>query len=151
MVSPMKWAFLAFQFFMGAVFSLGLLILLSIVLLRNAGAFVRESADVFTYVVELFTSGFTQGTAPKGAVGWTTFWPQAVLTALFIAMIVSLFFPDSRTFLHSLALVTAITLLACAGWMREGMKMEIVCLPLMALWYLYYASCLWWKPSIRIG
>jgi hypothetical protein len=88
-----------------------LLILLAIVLLRSGAAFAKESAGALGYVATLFTSGFTQGTAPKAA-GWVVSLPQAGVALLFVAMAVSLFLPGAKIFLH---LIAALAGLACFG------------------------------------
>lgn len=144
----MKSAFLALRVLAAAAMCGALLLLFAIVLLRSAGAFAKESAGVLVYVTELFTSGFTKGTAPKDPAGWVVSWPQAGLAALFIAMLVSLFLPDSRTFLHSIAATAALTVLAGAWWMRTGLKLEILCLPMLALWFVYYVFCLFLKNPL---
>jgi hypothetical protein len=147
----MKSVFLILRLLTGAALFTALLLVSAIVLLRSFGTFAKESAGVLIYVTELFSSGFTKGTAPKDPAGWVISWPQAALAALLISMIVSLFLPDSKTFLHSVAASASLAVLAGAWWMRTGLKLEILCLPMLALWFIYYVFCLFWKPSGGIG
>src|SRR5438105_78645 len=105
----MKTFFLLWQILTGMMAVAALLILLAIVLLRSTAAFAKESAGVFTYVAQLFTSGFTKGTAPKDS-GWVVAWPQATLALLFVAMLVTIFMPGSKVLLHVVAALTGVAL-----------------------------------------
>jgi hypothetical protein len=147
----MKTALLALRILTGLMLAGGLLILLLIVLLRSAGALAKEGVGVLAYVVELFTSGFTRGTRPGEPSGWAVSWPQWGLAALFLAQFFSLFLPGAKPFLHGLALTTGVALIASAWWMRAGLKLEIFCLPLLAVWFGYYALCLWGRRGALGG
>src|SRR5664279_420877 len=103
----MKALFLILRITTGLMATGALLILLAIVLLRSGAAFAKESAGAISYVASLFTSGFTKGTAPKAA-GWVVSLPQAGLTLLFVAMLIAIFYPGAKIFLHSVAVLTAL-------------------------------------------
>lgn len=59
----MKNLFLLLRILTGLSVSTALVILLAIVLLRSGATFLKESVGVVGYVAQLFTSGFTKGTA----------------------------------------------------------------------------------------
>ena len=139
----MKTLFLLVQVVTGMMAVAALLILLAIVLLRSSAAFVKESAGAVGYVAKLFTSGFTQGTAPKQA-GWVVSWPQAGLALLFVAMLVTLFYPGAKIFLHLVAVLSALAVVWYARMLLTEVKLEILCLPLLAAWFSYYLMCLFW-------
>lgn len=120
-----------------------LLILLAIVLLRSTAAFAKESVGVLGYVAALFTSGFTKGTVPKAA-GWVASLPQAGLALLFVAMLVTVFLPGAKIFLHLVAALAAVAVIWYVQMMLTEVKLEILCLPLLAAWFCYYLMCLFW-------
>ena len=120
-----------------------LLILLAIVLMRSTAAFAKQSAGVLGYVAALFTSGFTRGTAPK-ASGWVVSLPQAGLALLFAAMLVTVFLPDAKIFLHSVAVLAGVAVVWYVRMLLMKVKLEILCLPLLAAWFTYYLMCLFW-------
>ena len=124
--------------------SSALVLLLAMVLLRSSAAFAKESVGVLGYVAALFTSGFTKGTAPKDPAGWVVSWPQAGLALLFVAMLVSLFLPEAKIFLHAVAAVAGLAVIWYVGMLLTDLKLEIVCLPLLVVWFLYYAMCVFW-------
>ena len=145
----MKTFFLLWQLLTGMMATAALLILLAIVLLRSSAAFAKESVGVLGYVASLFTSGFTRGTAPKAA-GWVVSWPQAGLALLFVAMLVTLFQPGARIFLHVVAALAGVAVVWYVRMMLTELKLEILCLPLLAAWLVYYLMCLFWyshQPS----
>ncbi len=129
---------------MMAVGALGILSV--IVLLRSGAAFLKESAGAVGYVAKLFTSGFTEGTAPKAA-GWLVSLPQAELALLFVAMLVSLFLPGAKIFLHLIAVMAGVALIWYVRMLLAEVTLEILCLPLIAFWFFYYAMCLFWQGN----
>jgi hypothetical protein len=140
---PMKTLFLLVQVTTGLMAVAALLILLAIVLLRSSAAFAKESAGALGYVAALLTSGFTKGTAPKAA-GWVVAWPQAGLALLFVAMLVTLFLPGAKIFLHLVAALAAVAVVWYVRMLLTEVKLEIFCLPLLAAWFTYYLMCLFW-------
>ena len=142
----MKTFFLLWQVITGMMAAAALLILLALVLLRSSVAFAKESAGALGYVAALFTSGFTKGTAPKAA-GWVVSLPQAGLAVLFVAMLVTLFLPGAKNFLHLVAALAAVAVIWYVRMMLTEMKLEIFCLPLLAVWFVYYLMCLFWHAD----
>ena len=140
----MKVLFLLLRMTTGLMAVGALLIMLGIVLLRSGAAFAKESVGVLGYVAALFTSGFTRGTPPKDPAGWVVSLPQAGLAILFVAMLVSLFLPGAKVFLHLVAALAGLAVVWYVRMMLTEVKLEILCLPLVAVWFVYYALCVFW-------
>lgn len=144
----MKSLFLLLRILTGLSVSTALVLLLAIVLLRSGATFLKEGVGVVGYVAQLFTSGFTRGTTPPPPRGWIVALPQGALAALFITMILSLFHPDERILLHVVAAMAGVALVWYARMLlTNNVKLEILCLPLLAVWFLYYAMCLFWSGN----
>jgi hypothetical protein len=142
----MKNLFLLLRVLAGLSASTALVVLLAIVLLRSGAAFMKESAGVVGYIVQLFTSGFTKGTTPPR--GWVVGLPQVGMAALFVAMIVSLFHPDARILLHVIAALAGVAVVWYTRTLLiDDVKLETLCLPLLAVWLLYCAMCLFWNSN----
>jgi hypothetical protein len=124
-----------------------LLVLLAIVLLRSGLQFMKEGVGVLGYVAALFTSGFTKGTPPKDPAGWIVSPQQAGLAVLFVAMLFTLFHPGARIFLHVVAAMAAIAVIWYVRMMLTEAKLEILCVPLLVIWFLYYAVCIFWSGN----
>jgi hypothetical protein len=137
--------FLLLRVTTGLMAAAGLLVLLLIILLRSGAAFLKESAGVLGYVVALFTSGFTKGTAPKDPAGWVVSLPQAGLAILFVAMLIALFYPGAKIFLHLVAALAGVALIWYVRMLLTEVELEIFCLPLLAVWFFYYALCIFWR------
>lgn len=137
-------AFLLFRCLTGLLLGAGLILLLLIMLLHSAANFMREGASVLGYVAALFTSGFTKGTPPPDPRGWITTLPQVGLALLFLAMQVSLFYPAAKPFLHAVAAFSLLALGWYARMMWTGWQLEILCLPALLTWWLYYGLSLFW-------
>jgi len=142
----MKALFLILRITTGLMATGALLMLLAIVLLRSGAACVKESAGAIGYVASLFTSGFTKGTAPKAA-GWVVSLPQAGLALLFVAMLVTLFLPGTRILLHLVAALAGLTVVWYVRMQLTELRLEIFCLPLLVVWFIYYAMCLCWHAN----
>lgn len=142
----MKTLFLILRITTGLMASGALLILLAIVLLRSGAAFAKESAGAIGYVASLFTSGFTKGTAPKAA-GWVVSLPQAGLTLLFVAMLVTLFLPGTKILLHLVAVLAGLAVVWYLRMLLTQVQLEIFCLPLLVVWFVYYTMCLCWHAN----
>lgn len=144
----MKNLFLLLRILTGLSVSTALLVLLLIVLLRSGAAFMKESVGVVGYVAQLFTSGFTKGTTPPPPRGWVVGLPQFGMATLFVGMIVSLFHPDARILLHVIAAAAVVAVIWYVQMMlTDNVKLEILCLPLLAIWFFYYAMCLFWSGN----
>jgi hypothetical protein len=144
----MKNLFLLLRILTGLSVSTALLVLLAIVLLRSGAVFLKEGVGVVGYVVQLFTSGFTEGTTPPPPRGWVVSLPNIGMAALFVAMIVSLFHPDARIPLHIIAATAGVAVIWCSQMLlTDDVKLEILCLPLLAVWFFYYAMCLFWSGN----
>jgi hypothetical protein len=150
--NKMKNLLLLLRILTGLSISTALVVLLAIVLLRSGAAFTKESVGVVGYVAQLFTSGFTKGTPPPPPRGWIISLPQVGMAALFIAMIVSLFHPDARILLHVIAAMAGVAVIWYARMLlTDDVKLEILCLPLLAVWFFYYAMCLFWSGNQTIA
>jgi len=143
----MKTLFLLLRILTGLSVSTALVILLAIVLLRSGGAFLKEGVGVLGYVARLFTSGFTKGTPPQDPRGWIVSLPQVGLAALLVAMIVSLFLPEAKILLHIVAVLAGVAVIWYVRMMLTKVKVEILCLPLLAVWFFYYAMCIFWSGN----
>lgn len=66
-------------------------------------------------------------------------------------MIVSLFHPDARILLHIIAAMAGITVIWYVRMMLTEVKLEILCLPLLAVWFFYYAMCIFWSGNQPIS
>ena len=124
-----------------------LVALLLIILLRSGAAFLKEGVCVLGYMGGLLTSGFTKGTPPAKPAGWVVSWPQLGLAILFVGMMISLFHPGAKLWLHLIAVLGGAAAIWFGRMLRTGMKLEIFCLPLLAVWFCYYAMCLCWTGS----
>jgi hypothetical protein len=121
---------------------ISLLLLSLVIFARDAASTARQGAQVLGYVVKLFTSAFTEGTAPTGEP-WRLGGLHIAIGVLSVAMFISAFAPGARWFLHTLATADAVLLLYYAGRsMLTGVTMEVVCVPFLAAWFVYYATCL---------
>lgn len=143
----MKALFLLLRVIAGLAAIGGLVILLLLVFLHSSLTFAKESVSVLGYVATLFTSGFTRGTPPPDPSGWIVSIPQAGLVVLFVAMIVSLFLPGARIFLHIIAVMAGIAMAWYLRMILTDVRLEIFCLPLLAAWFPYYAMCIFWSDN----
>ena len=146
----MKTLFLLWRVLTGLTATSALLILLAIVLLRSGAAFMKEGVGVVGYVAKLFTSGFTEGTPPKEPAGWVIALPQVGLASLFVAMIVSVFQPGARILLHVVAALTGVAVIWYVRMMLTEVELEILCLPLLVVWLIYYALCVFWPGNAPV-
>jgi hypothetical protein len=124
------------------------LVLLSLVVfLRDTASTAKEGMKVLGYTAKLFTTAFTEGTAPKTEPWHIGPW-QIIIGVLALAMLVSVFTPGSRGFLHGVAALAAVVMLGYARMIFTGASMEIVCLPFLVVWFGYYAMCLCCRPHL---
>jgi hypothetical protein len=143
----MKTLFLILRLITGMMAVGALVILFAIVFLRSAAAFAKEGVGVLGYVATLFTSGFTKGTAPRDPAGWVVAMPQVCLAVLFAAMLVSTFLPGTKILFHVVGVLAGVALIWYLRMMQTGAKLEILCLPLVAVWFLYYAMSVFWSGN----
>lgn len=139
--------FLVFRVITGMAAAAAFLQLLLIIFLRSALAFAKKSGSALKYVATLFTSGFTQGTAPKDPSGWIVSMPQVGLALLFVSMFVLVFLPTAKTYLHIVAAVGLVTGIWLVRVLLTTRHLEILCLPFFAIWFLYYVMCLFWHGN----
>ena len=69
------------------------------------------------------------------------------LAALLVAMIVSLFLPEAKILLHIVAVLAGVAVIWYVRMMLTEVKLEILCLPLVGVWFLYYAMCIFWSGN----
>ncbi|MEO8360610.1 MAG: hypothetical protein ABI672_11320 [Vicinamibacteria bacterium] len=117
-----------------------------VVFARDAASTAREGAQVLGYVAKLFATAFTEGSAPTTAPWRIGAW-QITIGLFSLAMFASVFTPGSRWFLHTVAVVATVVMLGYARTVFTGLTMEIVCLPFLAAWFLYYSACLFRNAS----
>ena len=139
---------LLLRYLTGLMLASAILVMVAIMFLHSAANFAKEGVGVVGYVISLFTSGFTQGHAPPDPRGWIASLPQIGLVLLFMAMIVSLFYPGAKVFLH----VVAVMAIAATVWyvrmIFTDVQLEILCLPVLPVWFIYYAICLFSSPIV---
>ena len=146
----MKTLFLLWRVITGLTATSALLILLAIVCLRSGAQFMKEGVGVAGYVARLFTSGFTEGTPPKKPAGWVVALPQVSLAILFAAMIVSVFLPGARIFLHVVAALAGVAVIWYVRMMLTEVELEILCVPVLVVWLIYYALCVFWPGNAPV-
>jgi len=139
----MKTFFLLLRIATGLMAIGGILLVLAIIFLRSLPGFAKHLAIIIGYLAVLFTSAFTKGTAPKDP-NWVIGLPQVALALLFVAMLVSAFLPGSKIFLHVLAGFVALPILWYVCMAMTEAKLEIFCLPVVVVWLVYYAFCIFW-------
>jgi len=114
---------------------------LAVFLLQNFIGLIKSGVGMIASVVTLFASGFRNSPEAPG--------PSVVISPVllglgitFSAMFVSVFLPGQRIFLHGLAVMA----LAAAGWdvwrATTTPNHEMLFLPLIVLWFVYYGLCL---------
>ncbi|GEM_PF-1803667 len=134
------------RYLIGLTLACGLLVVLLIVLLHSAANFAKEGVGVLGYVASLFASGFTAGTRPPEPRGWITSLPQVGLALLFVSMMATLFFPGAKVALHVVAAMAFVALIWFLRMMLMDLQLEILCLPFVLIWFIYYAWCIFWLP-----
>ena len=100
--------------------------------------------QVLGYTAKLFSTAFTEGTAPKTESWEIGLW-QITIGALSLAMLASVLTPGSRWFLHSVGVLAALVMSGYARMLFTGASLEIVCLPFLVVWFGYYAMCIFWR------
>lgn len=136
---------------MTALASLGALLLLSLVVfVQDAVSTAKQGAQVLGYVTKLFATAFTEGAAPKAVTSQVELW-QIMIAALALLMLISVFTPASRWFLHGVGLLTAIVMIGFARMIFTGASLEIICMPFLIVWIGYYAMCLFWRNNAVVS
>ena len=136
---------LLLRYLTGLMLAFAILVVVAIMFLHSAANFAKEGVRVLGYVISLFTSGFTQGNAPPDPRGWIASLPQLGLVLLFMAMIVSLFYPGAKVFLHVVAVMAFVATIWYVRMIFTNVQLEILCLPVLPVWFIYYAICLFWR------
>lgn len=127
--------------------SLSSFILLSlIVFLRDSASTAKQGMQILGYTTKLFATAFTEGTAPR-AESWHIGPWQIIISVLALAMLVSVFTPGTRWFLHSIAALAVVVMLGYARMIFTGVSLEIICLPFLVVWFGYYAMCVFWRAA----
>jgi len=139
----MKTFFLLLRIITGLMATGGILLVLAIIFLRSLPGFAKHIASIIAYLAVAFTSAFTKGTEPKDPE-WVVGLPQVALVLLFAAMVVSVFLPGSKIFLHVLAVFVALPVIWYVWMAMTEAKLEIFCLPVVVVWLVYYAFCIFW-------
>jgi len=129
-----------------AMSSLGAFILWCLVVfVRDTASLAKEGVGVLGYAAKLFASGFTEGVPPNNEPWRLGPW-QISIGMLALAMLVSVFTPGAKWLLHCVAGVAILVMLGYARMVSSGPSLEIVCLPFLLVWFLYYAMSLMWRP-----
>lgn len=143
----MKALFILLRIMTGLSVTSAIVVLLGIVLLRSGAVFLKEGVVTLGYVAKLFMSGFTEGTPPEAPRGLVVSMPQVGLAVLFVAMIVSVLLPGARILLHAVAAMAGLAMIWYVRLVLTDVKLEILCLPLLAVWFLYYVMCIFWSGN----
>jgi|JI10StandDraft_1071094.scaffolds.fasta_scaffold249380_3 hypothetical protein len=116
------------------------------VFVRETGSLAKEGLSVLGYTTKLFASGFTEGTPPN-IDAWRIGPWQIVIGVLSLAMLISVFTPGSRWFLHGVAALAVIVALGFAKTLASGVTLEIACMPFLIVWFGYYAMGILWQRN----
>ena len=118
-----------------------------IVFMRDAASTAKQGAEAVRYTTQLFVTAFTEGTAPKVEAWHIGPW-QIMIGVLTLAMLVSVFTPGTRWFLHSVAALAVLVMIGYARMIFTGVSLEITCLPFLVVWFGYYALCVFWRSAV---
>ncbi len=130
--------------------SLSSFILLSLVVfLRDTASTAKQGAEMVRYTTRLFVTAFTEGTVPKTETWHIEPW-QCLIGTLSLAMLVSVFTPGSRWFLHCIAALSVLAMIGYARMIFTGASLEIVCLPFLVVWFGFYAMCVFWRNNTAL-
>jgi hypothetical protein len=130
---------------MAALVSLSLIGL--VVFVRESAALAKQGLQVLGYVTTLFATAFTEGTAPKEAE-WQMSPMQIMIGVLSLVMLISVFTPETRWFLHLIGALAVIVMFGFSRMFFTETSLEIICLPFISIWFGYYAMCLFWKAPV---
>ncbi len=112
------------------------------ILITSAFELIKGGARAIFAVAKLFASGF-QKSSPIPPHDHLISLPLSGIDLLFLIMCVSVFLPDKKIFLH----VVAAFAVVAAGWrigiMAHQPDTPMLYLPTIALWFLYFAACLY--------
>lgn len=111
------------------------------ILVTGAFALLSGGAHAIWHVTKLFASGF-RDTSPTPQPRPLITLPLAGLVILFATMFTSVFTPSQRIFLHILAGMAAVAGIWVAWTLQTEPGDKIYYLPVIALWFVYYAVCL---------
>jgi hypothetical protein len=111
------------------------------ILVTSAFTLLEDSATIFVVLAKLVTSGFRDGGSASPNER-TIALPLVGLAILFLTMLTSVFTPGQKIFFHVVAAMSV----AAAAWqiwiMVQTPGTPMLYLPVIALWFLYYAVCL---------
>jgi hypothetical protein len=125
--------------------ALGALIVLAgtmaVFFINNLIGLIKGGVKTIAAVVTTFASGFQKSPeAPGPSIEFSPLLMGVAIT--FLAMFASVFMPGQRIFLHIVA-VMAVVAGAWDVWRSTTTPThEILYLPVVALWLIYYAMCL---------
>lgn len=138
--------FVIIRIFAGLASVMAFGVLSLVVFARDTASTAREGVRVLGHTAKLFASGFTAGAAPEIET-WHIGPFQIAIGVLSLAMLVSVFTPGSRWLLHSIAVLAAIVTAGYARMIWTGPNLEIACAPFLAVWFGYYAACLFLRGN----
>ena len=135
-------AFLALRLFVAIAALAGTAAALFVILLTGSINLLKGGAHALAALIVLLTSGFqkslstptpSEDLVPKPLVG---------LAVAFLAMFASVFTPGQKIYLHIVA-AAAVIFGSWRLWsMAANPESPLMYMPVIALWFLYYAVCL---------
>ena len=144
----MKELFLILRILAFALAASGLGVLAILVFLQSAAEFAKESVSAVASVATLVASGFQNNRPVRQAAGWVFSAQQAGVGCVFVMMIVSVFYPSTKILLHGIALA-ALLFGAWFVWtFIINSSIEVVFVPFLGLWMIYYTACLYWGKEL---
>ena len=127
---------------LSSVVALGILAI--IVLLQSFATFAKESLGVLGALAVMLTSAFQKSPQVKDPTGWDISRPQIALGILFLSMLVSVFVPGAKIFLHTVAVMAALAVGGCLWISFATPRTELIYLPFLCVWFAYYLACYNW-------
>ena len=144
----MKELFLILRILAFALAASGLGVLAILIFLQSAAEFAKESASAVASVATLFASGFQNNRPVRQSAGWVFSAQQAGVGGVFVMMIISVFYPGTKILLHGIA-VAAVLFCAWFVWtFVTNSRIEVVFVPFLGLWLIYYTPCLYWGKEL---
>jgi hypothetical protein len=132
-------------FILRLLIALGALAMLAgtavVFLFENFVGLIKGLAAVAVSVTRLFASGFRTSTdmpAPSTVVSPIL----AGLAIAFLSIFASVFMPGQKIFLHIVAVMAVLTAVWDIHRAATTPNTEVLCLPVIVLWFIYYGICL---------
>jgi hypothetical protein len=119
-------------------------------LVTSAFVLLKDGGHIFMTMARFFASGL-RNPGPMPSNGPNISLPLAGLAVLFLTMFTSVFTPGEKLFLHIVAGMAVIATIWTAWTMAAGAANKMLYLPVIALWFVYYAVCLRRSAILELG